>query len=212
MSAIPERYNASVLIDRNLGRGLAEKTAIICGDERVSYGDLARRINRFGIRLRGLGVRREERVMLALLDTPAFPVAFLGAMRIGAVPIPVNTLLSADEYRYMLEDSYARAVVADAELLPKVHAAVSGMSGRPMIVVNGSGEAGVTFAQLLAAGGDEFPPADTHRDDMAFWLYSSGSTGRPKGAVHRHRDIPYTCQTYAQHVLRIGPDDITFSA
>src|SRR5579859_6775990 len=124
MMTVPERYNASLMIDRNLRRGLAEKTAIICGDERVSYLELARRINRFGMGLRALGVRREERVMLALLDTPAFPVAFLGAMRIGAVPIPVNTLLSADEYRYMLEDSYARAVVVDAALLPAVRAAL----------------------------------------------------------------------------------------
>src|SRR5215510_10116258 len=155
MIAIPERYNASVLIDRNLERGLSEKTAIICGDERVSYGELARRINRFAIGLRGLGLRREERVMLALLDTPAFPVAFLGAMRIGAVPIPVNTLLSADEYRYMLEDSYARVVVTDAELLPKIQAAVSSLTQRPIIVVNGPGEGDVTLADLLDSGADE---------------------------------------------------------
>src|SRR4051812_42928456 len=132
MMTVPERYNASMLIDRNLARGLEGKSAIICGDERVSYGELARRINRFGIRLRGLGVRREERVVLALLDSPAFPITFLGAMRIGAVPIPVNTLLSPDEYRYVLEDSYARVVVVDSELLPKLRAAVSGLDERPI--------------------------------------------------------------------------------
>lgn len=213
MITIPERHNASELIDRVLERGLAEKTAIVCGDERVSYGELARRINRFGNALLGLGVRREERVLLVLLDTPAFPTAFLGATRAGAVPIPANTLLAADEYHYMLADSYARVVVADAALLPTVRAALAGLREPPLLIVaNGDPGDALGLDQLLAAASDELAPADTHRDDMAFWLYSSGSTGMPKGAVHRHRDILYTCETYARHVLRITKDDITYSA
>jgi benzoate-CoA ligase len=213
MITIPERYNASMLIDRNLERGLADKTAIICGDEQVSYGELARRIKRFGNALLGLGMRREERVLLLLLDTPAFPVAFLGTLRIGAVPIPVNTLLPADEYRYMLDDSYARLVVVEAALLPTLRAALEGMREAPrLIVANGPAEEGLALDDLLAAAGDQLAPANTHRDDMAFWLYSSGSTGRPKGAVHRHRDMLYTCETYARHVLQLGEHDITYSA
>jgi benzoate-CoA ligase len=213
MIAIPERYNASELIDRNLERGLAEKIAIICGDERVSYGELAGRINRFGNALLKLGMRREERVLLMLLDTPAFPTAFLGAIRAGVVPIPANTLLDADEYRYMIEDSYARAVVVDAALLPVAQAALAGIRQPPqLIVANGAAAAGLSLDELLAAAAAELAPADTHRDDMAFWLYSSGSTGRPKGAVHRHRDIIYSCESYARHVLRITQDDVTYSA
>lgn len=212
MIAPPERYNASTLLDSTVQLGMAEKTAIICGDEQVSYGELARRVNRFGSALREMGVRREERVLLLLLDTPAFPVAFLGAMRSGAVPVPVNTLLAADEYRYMLEDSYARAVVVDADLLPTLEAALDGIAARPTLIINGVGTGDATFADLLARGTETLAPVDTHRDDMAFWLYSSGSTGRPKGAVHRHRDILYTCETYARRILQISAEDITFSA
>ncbi|GAB4432468.1 MAG: benzoate-CoA ligase family protein [Chloroflexi bacterium OHK40] len=213
MVVIPERYNASELIDRNLERGRAAKVAIVCGDEQLSYGELAARINCFGNALRGLGVRREERVLLALLDTPAFPTAFLGAMRIGAVPIPTNTLLAADEYRYMLADSYARVAVVDAALLPTLRDALTGLREPPLLIVaNGPADDGYDLAALLADADERLDPCDTHRDDMAFWLYSSGSTGRPKGAVHRHRDMVYTCETYARHVLQIAEDDVTFSA
>ena len=113
MIDIPEWYNASVIVDRNLEAGRAEKAAISYGDEQVTYGELARRINRFGHALQGLGVDREDRVLLMLNDTPAFPTAFFAAMRIGAIPIPVNTLLKSDDYRFFIENSRARAVVCD---------------------------------------------------------------------------------------------------
>jgi benzoate-CoA ligase family protein len=213
MFTLSERYNASELLDRNLHAGRAAKTAIICGEERVSYGELARRVNRFASGLQTLGLRREERVLLLLNDTPVFPVAFLGAIRMGAVPIPVNTLLSADDYRFMLDDSYARLVVADAMFLPTLRAAQAGArEPAALVIANGPAEGALAFDELLAVGSDSFDPADTHRDDMAFWLYSSGSTGRPKGAVHLQHDILATCETYARHVLAIGEHDITFSA
>src|SRR5215212_11949547 len=113
MIATPEWYNASVLVDRNLEAGRADKAAIYCGDEQVTYLELARRINRFGHALRVLGVGREDRVLLMLNDTPSFPTAFFAAMRMGAVPIPVNTLLQPAEYRFFVENSRARAVVCD---------------------------------------------------------------------------------------------------
>jgi benzoate-CoA ligase family protein len=215
MLAVPERYNASELLDRNLQAGRGEKVAIICGDERVTYGELARRVNCFASALQRLGLRREERVLLLLDDTPAFPLAFLGAIRMGAVPIPTNTLLAAPDYRFMLDDSYARAVVVDAAFVPILQAALAGRAEQPIVIVaNGAAadEHAVALETLLANGDSGFAPADTHRDDMAFWLYSSGSTGRPKGAVHVQHDLLYTCETYARHVLGIGPDDITFSA
>src|SRR5919107_1463247 len=113
MIQTPEWYNASVLVDRNLEAGRAEKVAIFCGDEEVTYGELARRINRFGHALKGLGIGQEDRVLLVLNDTPSFPMAFFAAIRIGAVPIPVNTLLGADDYRFFVENSRARVVVAE---------------------------------------------------------------------------------------------------
>jgi len=213
MIEIPEWYNASVLLDRNLEAGRSGKVAIRCGDEEVTYGELARRVSRFGHGLRELGVRQEDRVLLVLNDTPAFPVAFFGAMRIGAVPIPVNTLLKAEDYRFFVEDSRARVVVADLMHLEKVAEGLEGVEERPLVVPVGGGEGdGPSFEELLGGGEDELSPARTHRDDPAFWLYSSGSTGKPKGAVHLHHDIIYTCETYAREVLGITEEDVTFSA
>jgi len=100
MIQTPEWYNASVLVDRNLEAGRAEKVAIYYGEQEVTYGELARRINRFGHALEGLGIGQEDRVLLVLNDTPSFPVAFFGAMRMGAIPIPANTLLKEDDYRF----------------------------------------------------------------------------------------------------------------
>ncbi len=210
---VPERYNASTLLDRNLERGLAGKVCIRWQEEQVTYGELYRRVCGFGRALRDLGVRREERVLLVLDDSPAFPVAFLGAIRVGAVPIPTNPLLRADDYAYFLQDSSARVVVADPPLLPVVREALAGLVDPPVVAVSrGAAEGALSLEELVAAHQGELPPADTHRDDMAFWLYSSGSTGRPKGVVHLQHDILYTCETYARHVLRITQEDVTFSA
>ena len=214
MVELPERYNVSTILDRNLERGLEEKPAVRWAEGELTYGELFRRVCAFGRALKALGVRREERVLLILDDTWAFPVAFLGAIRLGAVPIPVNPLLHPEEYRYFLEDSYARVVVADEAALPKAQEALKGREGVRLIAFAADPPEGEAFRleELLQAHAGELPPADTHRDDMAFWLYSSGSTGRPKGVVHLQHDIPYTCETYAKHVLKIQEGDTTFSA
>jgi benzoate-CoA ligase len=190
--AIPERYNASLLLDRNLAAGREQKTAILCGDEAVTYSELHLRACGAGAALRDLGVERGERVLLVMDDCPWLPAAFLGAMRIGAVPVPVNPLYGADDYPYFVQDSGARVAVVDAVCAEKIRA--------PHLLP----------VEELAPS-DELPPVDTRRDDVAFWLYSSGSTGRPKGVVHLHRDLLYTCETYARHVLGITGEDVTFS-
>ena len=210
----PEWYNASVLVDRNLEAGRAEKVAIYCGDEEVTYGELARRINRFGHALRELGVDREDRVLLMLNDTPTFPTAFFAAMRIGAVPIPVNTLLQPPDYRFFVENSRARTVVCDQMHHETIRKALEGYDEESVevVVTGGRAEGAHVLEDLLHAGEDELSPVATHKDDPAFWLYSSGSTGKPKGAVHLHHDIIYTCETYARHVLEISEEDTVFSA
>jgi benzoate-CoA ligase len=212
MITVPEWYNASLIVDRNLEAGREDKVAIYSDDE-VSYGELARRINRFGRALREeLGVRQEDRVLLVLDDTPSFPTAFFAAMRIGAIPVPVNTLVGADEYRFYVEDSRARIVVADEKFYDKVRNALSGLEEPVDLVLTNAREEGAYILEdLLEAGDDELSPAVTHKDDAAFWLYSSGSTGNPKGVVHLHHDIDYTCETYARHVLEIEESDRTFS-
>jgi benzoate-CoA ligase len=213
MVTVPERYNVSSLLDRNLEAGRGEKVAILCGDERITYRELLRRVNRFGSALRARGLRREERVVLVLNDSPAFPTAFYGAARIGCVPVPANPLLKWEDQRYFIADSYARAVVCDQEHYEKVQRALDGYPERvEVIVANGSAPGATSLDDLLRSGQDELSPADTHRDDAAFFLYSSGSTGNPKGVVHLQHDIPYTCETYAKHVLRITERDVTFSS
>jgi acyl-coenzyme A synthetase/AMP-(fatty) acid ligase len=213
MVRTPEWYNASVLVDRNLEAGCAEKVAIFYGDEEITYGDLARRINRFGHALKDLGIGQEDRVLLVLNDTPSFPIAFFGTMRTGAVPIPVNTLLNEDDYRFFVENSRCRAIVTDEMHYEKVSGGLGDYEPLLEIVVaNGEAVGRKTLEGLLESGEDELSPANTHRDDPAFWLYSSGSTGKPKGAVHLHHDIIYTCETYARHVLEVSEDDVCFSA
>ncbi|CAA9465026.1 MAG: Benzoate--CoA ligase [uncultured Rubrobacteraceae bacterium] len=213
MISVPDWYNASLIVDRNLEAGRAEGVAIFYGDEQVTYGELARRINRLGHALKGLGVRQEERVLLVLNDTPSFPTAFFAAIRIGAVPIPVNTLLKAEDYRYFVENSRARAVVTDLQHYEKVRAGLEGYDEPvELILTNGRVEGEQILEDLLEAGDDELAPASTHKDDPAFWLYSSGSTGKPKGTVHLQHDINYTCETYARHVLEITESDRVYSA
>jgi benzoate-CoA ligase family protein len=196
--------NVSLLVDRNVEKGRGERPAILCGGERVTYTELLERVCQAARGLRELGVRREERVLLVLDDTPGFPATFLGAIRIGAVPVPVNPLYKASDFRFFLEDSYARLVVVDDAFAAPAAEAADGLP-EPVRVVSPD--------ELLQAGAGTavFPPVATHEDDMAFWLYSSGSTGRPKGVVHRQSDVAATATTYGASVLGLTEDDVTYS-
>lgn len=210
MTTQGERLNASSIVDRALDRTQPSKPAFIASDATLSYGELYRQMCRAGHLLRGLGVRREDRVLLVLDDTIEFPIVFLGAQRIGAVPVSVSVLDKADNFVHYIEDSYAELVVTDADCLERLRAAFG--ERRLRYLVRGVEDTNVVeLDQGLAAQGDELEPAPTHRDDMAFWLYSSGSTGKPKGVVHLHHDIQVTCETYGQQVLGLRDDDVTFS-
>jgi benzoate-CoA ligase len=210
--ALPERYNVSTILDRNLEAGRGGKAAVRGEDGEVTYEQLLASACAAGRALRALGVHREQRVMLVLDDTPAFPALFLGAIRAGVVPVPVNPLFKPDDYRYLVEDSDARAVVVDLGLLPKVREALAGYQEPVELVTVGGADDGTRDLQeLLAEHAGELDPVRSHRDDAAFWLYSSGSTGRPKGVVHLQHDLPYTCQTYATQVLGIREDDVCLS-
>lgn len=212
MNIVPERYNVSTLLDANLDAGRGSKLALICGEERLTYADLHARACAMGCALLALDVRREDRVVLILDDTPDFAVAFWGAIRIGAVPVPVNPLLRDDDYRFFVEDTYARVVVVAPPYLGKLTQALAGLPAPPAVIVAGDAPDGVhRLADLLAAHRGDLAPADTHRDDVALMLYSGGSTGRPKGIVHLHHDVPVTCQAYARHVLRLTETDVVFA-
>jgi benzoate-CoA ligase family protein len=202
--------NASNVVERQVNAGRGARPAVIADDATLSYDELRRQVNRAGGLLRELGVRREQRVLLVLDDTTTFPIMFLGAMRIGAVPVPVSHLDKDDNFRHFVDDSYAEVVVGDATVLDRLMAALSGRHVRWLC--RGRDDAGVVELDgALRAQSDELEAAPTHHDDMAFWLYSSGSTGKPKGVVHLHHDIEVTCENYAGHVLGLHADDVTFS-
>jgi len=211
---IPRDYNAAEdLIGRNLAAGRSAKLAYIDDAGQCSYAELAERVNRFGSGLLALGMRGEERVLMAMLDTIDWPTAFLGAIKAGIVPIAINTLLTTKDYEYMLADSRARALVVSEALLPQFAPLFGKLPFVQHIIVSGKDAHGHTaFRDVLAKGKPELAPAPTTRDDACFWLYSSGSTGAPKGTVHVHGSLIQTAELYARPVLGLKESDVVFSA
>jgi benzoate-CoA ligase len=216
LAAIPRDYNfAADILQRNLDAGRGDKTAFIDPDGAYSYAELADRVDRFGRLLRSLGIRREERILLCLLDTIDWPTAFLGAIKAGVVAVPVNTLMTEDDYRFMLRDSRARLLVVSEAVYGKFAGAIKESGDLEHVIVSGGDAHGrLSFSQLMAqanTAGKIEPAAATTRDDMCFWLYTSGSTGRPKGAVHTHADLKLTDDLYAAPLLGITENDICYS-
>ena len=207
--AAADRCNASLKLDRSIEAGRGDKAAYIGQRESLTYEQLRRQVNRMGHLLRDCGVRREQRVLLVLDDTTIFPVAFLGAMRIGAVPVPVSVRETETNFRHFIEDSYAEVAVCDADILPKLQAALIDHDVR--FLARGVGEGATELDGALAAQEDELTAVATHPDDMAFWLYTSGSTGKPKGAVHLHHSFEVGPETFGRHILEMHEDDRIFS-
>ena len=215
-AALPERFNfAQHLLQENAGR--ASKAAFVDDLGTLSYGQLEERVRRVAAGLRGLGIRREERVLLLMHDCNDWPVSFLGAMYAGLVPVAVNTLLTADDYAYMLEHSRAQAVLVSGALLPALTAAMT-KSDHEVIKVVVSRPAAplhpaeVEMESFVQAHQPQHKPAATSPDDPGFWLYSSGSTGRPKGTVHSHGNPYWTAELYGKGVLELQESDLCFSA
>jgi len=211
---LPPQFNvATHFVDRNIAEGRAAQVAFLCEDRTLTYGDVLDLTNRTGNALRELGVELEDRVLVLCLDAPEFLGAFWGAIKMGAVPIPVNTLMRAADYHYFLEDSRAKVAVVSAPLLAEAEPALAHASHlRHVLVAGGAPGRHLGFEERLARASAELEPAATSRDDAAFWLYSSGSTGFPKGAVHLHHDMVVCAETYAKQVLGLGPADRVYSA
>ena len=164
---------------------------------------------RFGAALRGLGIRREERVLLALLDTIDWPTAFLGCLKAGIVAVPVNTLLTEDDYRFMLADSRAKCLVVSEALFPKFEKLIKQSPDLEHVIVSGDNPHGYRlFEDVIGADEPEPYTAPTTCDDMAFWLYTSGSTGKPKGAVHVHASLKLTADLYGTPVAGLKESDV----
>ena len=214
-------YNAvSDFVDANVARGLGSKTAFIDPERSITYAELQSRTRRFAAALKALGVRPESRIALALYDTVDFPVAFWGAVRAGVVAVPMNTLLTPDQYAYVLSDSRACLIVVTSALAGTIRSIVSRLPNlRTVILVGASAKEGKGFGNcevhhfedLLARAPAEPFTAATVSDEVAFWLYSSGSTGDPKGVRHVHSSLMATAKLMGQNVLGLREEDVVFS-
>jgi len=209
------------LLDRQVRAGGGDRLALtgVAGD--LSYAELAARVARAAAGLRELGLQPEQRLVMVMADSPEFVVVYLAAMRMGAVPVPISTMLRADGIAEILTDSRARAVAVSAQYLDLVAAALGqpGTDGVMAVITDQPAPAAVpgrstlTVEQLPAAGAahpDAIYP--TTADSPAFWLYTSGTTGTAKGAMHRHGSVPVVCETYGAQVLGIRPEDRCLSA
>lgn len=223
MDEIPEQLNAAVvLVDSHVRQGRGEKPAILCGDEVVTYRALAESVNRLGNSLRALGVRHEQRVALLLLDTPAFAYSFFAAMKIGAVPVPLNTMFKPHDYEYLLNDSRARVLIVSASLMDHIepirkqlkyleHVIVAGDDARGVVAPGDHAPGDHDLDGLMRQSSPNLDPAETSKDDTAFWLYSSGTTGRPKAAIHLHHDMLVIAENYGRQTIGLRESDVTFS-
>ena len=205
---------AEYFVDRHLQEGRGDRIAIECENQRITYSQLSDRVNRLGTTLRyALDVRMEERVLLLLPDIPEFAYCFFGAIKIGAVPVPVNTLLRANEYEYLLNDTRARVAIVTDSLLHLIQQIPADRRAfLSFIIVVGRASGGtLSFSELLASHSPDLAPAQTCKDDVAFWLYSSGSTGFPKGCIHLQHDMVIATEQYARYILNIRESDRFFS-
>jgi benzoate-CoA ligase family protein len=200
-----EPFNLTThFLDRNLDEGRGERVALYCGEAEVTYAELCSLANRAGHVLRGLGVRKGERVLLALSDSPEFVACWFGALKIGAVVAEAYTFLPVKDYRYYAQYTQARVVVVDATTLAPMREAIAGLPDPPRLLVSGEAElaSGETaFAAAAAGASGDLEPAPTSRDDLALWKFTTGSTGSPKAAVHRAYDPVVSFESYAKGVL-----------
>jgi len=214
---IPLAYNASRILFDNLGKGRGDRLALTGPLGRRSYAELCTEASHWGHGFISLGLKRGDRILMFLDDTPAYPAAFFGAVRAGFVPLLINTLTPPDLLQFYLSDSGASVAVADAEFCPRFDAqACKDAALHTLIVVNGEARDHAVPNAIIAERWLKAFPADlaeaaTDRNEMAFWMYSSGSTGRPKGIVHLQHDMAYSDAAFAQNVLKLKSDDICFS-
>ncbi len=210
--SIPEVFNqAEFLTDRHVKEGRGKNTAIYYKDQKITYEEMASMVNRCGNALSRVGVEIENRVLILLPDSPEFIYAYLGAMKIGAIPIPVNTMASPKDYAFFLEDSRAKALIISDLLYKKIENVLEGKRHLKHVIVAGEKMPGtLSFGDLMASSSPELKAEETSKDDMAFWMYTSGTTGLPKGVVHLHHDLLYYMVPSCEGVLEMQEKDIVY--
>jgi benzoate-CoA ligase family protein len=213
LAMVPRQYNfAADILERNLAAGRGGKAAFIDGRGTWSYDTLAQRVDRFGAVLHSLGIQPEQRMLICLLDSIDWPTTFLGALKVGVVAVPVNTLLTEDDYRFMLADSRAKLLVVSDALYPKFANVIGSCPDLEHVIVSGDSSFGHPgLEDLLEQVRSVRRTVDTTCDDIAFWLYTSGSTGKPKGAVHVHGNLKLTQDLYGGPVLGLEESDVCYS-
>ena len=209
---LPESFNmVNLLLERHLEGGRGDNTAIIFQDDEISYGQLGRMTNKIGNGLRDLGVKPGERVIILLYDRPEFVALFLGAMKIGAVPVPINVLATTKDHSYFINDSQATTIVMENEFHEKLASFLSDAESIKNVVVYGEPVEGtIDLSQLTNDADDQLDLYPTSKYDHSYWLYTSGTTGFPKGVVHLHKDLVYAVETWGHHVVDFKPEDRVF--
>jgi 4-hydroxybenzoate-CoA ligase len=209
-----EFFNATdYFVDRNIRQGRGHKVAVYTEYKNYTYNDIQKMTNKTANAFRELGLTVDDRVLILMLDVPQFYAVFWGAIKIGAVPIPVNTMLTPDDYEYYLNDSRSKMLVMSEQMVP----IISQIKGdllylRDLIIISETKGAHIPFKQKYRHAPETLKTEFTTRDDVGFWLYSSGSTGSPKGAIHSQNDMVVCSDSFGQGVLGLNENDIIFSA
>ncbi|GAB6904993.1 Benzoate--CoA ligase [Desulfosarcina cetonica] len=209
---LPQTFNmVNLLLERHLSGNQADRTAIIFRDQEFTYRQLGRMTNQIGNGLIRSGVKPGDRVVILLHDGPEYVALFLGAMKMGAVPVPINMLATVDDLDFFIRDSEAAAVVMESEIYDKLADRLPAMDCIKALVVNGEAPQGaIGLAPLMEAASDKLDVYPTSKTDHSYWLYTSGTTGLPKGVIHLHKDLVYAVETWGQHVVNFTPVDRVF--